>query len=80
MSIYFRSRYIHLNSVDAGLVKKPEDWIFSNYREFIGMRKAPLFDTEFLETQFGTPDEYRKFVEEGISLEIESRVKKYYFD
>jgi putative transposase len=78
--LYQITRYIHLNPVQAGLVQKPEDWAFSNYREFIGIRKSLSFDAEFLETQFGTPEEYRKFVEEGISLEIESRVKKYYFD
>jgi putative transposase len=74
------TRYIHLNPVRAGLVAKPEDWIFSNYREFIGTRKGQLFDMEFLEAQFGSSDEYRSFVETEIPLEIERRVGKYYFD
>jgi putative transposase len=74
------TRYIHLNPVQAGLVKKPEDWAFSNYKEFIGMRKSSLFDAEFLETQFGTPNEYRSFVEGESPLEIERRLGKYYFD
>jgi putative transposase len=74
------TRYIHLNPVHAGLVQKPEDWAFSNYREFIGMRKSPLFDAEFFETQFGTPDEYRLFVDGETSLNAENLIKKYYFD
>ena len=74
------TRYIHLNPVRAGLVSKPEDWIFSNYREFIGMRKGILFDKEFLETQFGSPQEYRSFVETEIPSGIERQLGKYYFD
>jgi REP element-mobilizing transposase RayT len=74
------TRYIHLNPVRAGLVSKPEDWIFSNYREFIGMRKGILFDKEFLDTQFGSPQEYRSFVETEIPSGIERQLGKYYFD
>jgi putative transposase len=74
------TRYIHLNPVRAGLVTRPEDWPFSNYREFIGMRKGLLFDAEFFETQFGSPEEYRSFVEADIPIEIEKRLGKYYFD
>jgi hypothetical protein len=58
----------------------PDDWIFSNYREFIGMRKGILFDKEFLETQFGSPQEYRSFVETEIPSGIERQLGKYYFD
>ncbi len=36
------SRYIHLNPVEAGLVNKPEEWAFSSYQEYIGMRKGTL--------------------------------------
>ncbi len=73
-------RYIHLNPVRAGLVNRPEDWDFSNYREFIGLRKGSLFDAEFLEMQFGSPQEYRAFVEAEIPAEMEKRLEKYYFD
>jgi putative transposase len=74
------TRYIHLNPVRAGLVSKPQDWIFSNFREFIGVRKSLLFDEDFFKTQFGSPEEYRFFVEVDIPMEIESRLGKYYFD
>lgn len=30
--------YIHQNPVKANLVKKPEDWEFSSYREYCGLR------------------------------------------
>jgi REP element-mobilizing transposase RayT len=34
------SRYIHLNPVIAGLVKSPQDWEFSSYREFTSNHKG----------------------------------------
>ena len=44
------------------------------------MLKSSFFDVEFFESQFGSPEEYRLFVEDEINVEIENRVKKYYFD
>ena len=32
------SRYIHLNPVKAKLVLKAEDWVYSSYREYIGLK------------------------------------------
>ncbi|HEX5150408.1 MAG TPA: hypothetical protein VFW07_03105 [Parafilimonas sp.] len=34
--------YIHQNPYNAGLVKKIEDWEFSSFRDYIGMRKGNL--------------------------------------
>ncbi|MEZ4663199.1 MAG: transposase, partial [Caldilineaceae bacterium] len=31
-------RYIHANPVKGGLVRRPEDWIYSNYQEWMGLR------------------------------------------
>src|SRR5215210_7542649 len=36
-------RYVVLNPVRAGFVKKPEDWIFSSYRATVGLAPATLF-------------------------------------
>jgi hypothetical protein len=36
------SRYIHLNPVAAGLVKRPEQWEFSSYLEYLGQRQGTL--------------------------------------
>ncbi len=73
-------RYIHLNPVHAGLVRNPEDWIYSNYREFIGLRKGKLFDKEFLTDQFGSFLEYKDFVEGEVNIEMEEKIKKYYLE
>lgn len=36
------SRYVHLNPVAAGLVAKAEDWPYSSYLEYIGLRNGTL--------------------------------------
>jgi putative transposase len=57
------SRYIHLNPVTAGLVKRAEDWEFSSYREFIGIRFGTLPKPDVILRQFNSCDDYRLFVE-----------------
>jgi putative transposase len=36
--------YIHNNPVKAGLVDKPEDWEFSSYRDYCGLREGKLIN------------------------------------
>ena len=38
--------YIHQNPVFSGLVKKAEDWEFSSYRDYIGLRNGKLINRE----------------------------------
>ncbi len=57
------SRYLHLNPVMAGLVERPEDWEFSSYREYIGLRDGTLPKSEIVLSQFPSPEAYREFVE-----------------
>ncbi|HET9907328.1 MAG TPA: transposase [Anaerolineales bacterium] len=54
--------YIHGNPVKDGLVKAPEDWIYSNYLEWLGQRDGPLVDREFIQEHFSSPAEYRELV------------------
>jgi putative transposase len=49
--------------VRAGLVRRPEDWEFSSYRDFIGLRMGTLPKAEIVLEQFSSPDGYRAFVE-----------------
>ena len=60
------SRYIHLNPVAAGLVKRPADWEFSSYRDFIGARNGTLAKPDVVLSYFPSRDEYRKFVESSV--------------
>ncbi len=38
--------YIHANPVNAGLVKRAEDWEFSSYKDLIGMRGGNLINRQ----------------------------------
>ena len=55
-------RYIHGNPVKDGIVADITQWQYSNYLEWIGERDGKLFDKAFIQDNFDTPDEYRKFV------------------
>lgn len=57
------SRYIHLNPLAAGLVKRAEDWKFSSYRHYLGLEKSDLVQSQFILSHFGSAEEYRAFVE-----------------
>jgi len=78
--VYALVRYIHLNPVLAGLVNTPEDWQFSNYLEWIGARNHELFDSQFRESFFSSPVEYKNFVLSDIPEAFERKLAKYYFD
>ncbi len=54
--------YIHANPVKDGLVALPEDWIYSNYLEWLGQRSGTLVDREFIKENFDSPDEYKELV------------------
>jgi putative transposase len=69
------SRYIHLNPVQAGLVRQAEAWEYSSYSEYIGLRNGTLPHPEIVLSQFapektpgvsetpGVYSAYRQFVE-----------------
>jgi putative transposase len=64
------SRYIHLNPVTAKLVQQPEEWEFSSYSEYAGLRfsfreAAPtgtLPKTEYVKTQIQDELVYQQFL------------------
>ena len=65
------SRYIHLNPVKAGLVRRPEDWEFLSYLEYVGLRQERLPKVDAVLGQVDSVDEYRNFVEGGMVIEPE---------
>ena len=74
-------RYIHRNPVKAGLVTKPEDWAYSNYREWIGVRDGALVDKVFVQDHFSSADEYVKFVNDVEDEEKSyEKISRYLFD
>jgi putative transposase len=56
------SRYLHLNPVLAGLVKKPEDWPFSSYNDYLGLRQGTLPKPDVILSQFENRAAYERFV------------------
>ena len=54
--------YIHRNPVAAKLVSRPEDWRFSDYVDWIGMRETCMSDLSFRDSHFNLPAEYKDFV------------------
>ncbi len=67
------SRYIVLNPVKAGMVKKVEDWKWSSYNAMTGVTPtADWLQTDFLLAQFSKQRKtairkYREFVREGLT-------------
>ena len=70
--------YIHANPVKDGLAAAPEMWDFSNYLEWLGLRNGTLVNREFISENFGTPEEYRKFVADYIqNRQVDEEFRKY---
>jgi len=71
------SRYIHINPVLAGLAHLPEDWEFSSYRNYVGLRNGKLPQKEIILSQFKGSQDYREFVGDFKQAE---NIKDYVFD
>jgi len=73
--------YIHANPVKDGLVSLPEDWIYSNYLEWLGQRKGTLVDCDFIQEYFGSPAEYQELVMQFLKTRyVPDDMSMYLFD
>ncbi len=77
------SRYIHLNPLRAGMVRKPEDYQHSSYSAYIKKKKDGLLTLELilglLSRRNGNSGvEYRMFVESAIGREPDNPMKNVY--
>ena len=71
-------RYIHRNPIDDGLVRKIEDWKYSNYHEWVNNRNGSLFDTKFRDKYFPDGKGYETYVLKHFSnKEYEKMIKRY---
>lgn len=67
------SRYIHLNPIRAGLVRRPESYRWSSYLSYVSLRSSPgwLCTREVLgemgQNKARARRKYRQFVEEGLN-------------
>ncbi len=54
--------YIHANPVKDGLVEHIEEWPYSNYLEWMGLRSGILVDRQFVAEMFSDTVSYEGFV------------------
>jgi len=64
-------RYIHLNPVRAGVVKDPEEYLWTSHLSYLTKGKENLVDTDLVLEQFGGSQlvarrKYREFMLEGL--------------
>jgi hypothetical protein len=73
-------RYIRLNPVTARMVKLPEEWEFSDYREWIYARSDSKFINEIRKMYFQSVDEYKSFIQEYVQEREQEILRDYLFD
>ena len=74
-------RYIHLNPLEAGLVDELENWQYSNYPEFIGIRNGTLFARSLINEWFESGEDYRQFVMDYVEEKNRyQEIQKYLFE
>ena len=68
------SRYIHLNPIEANMVKYPEEYPWSSYLAYISDHANPHITTTKILSHFPEPqnESYRKFVE-GVNTIVSSK-------
>jgi REP element-mobilizing transposase RayT len=72
------TRYVHLNPVRAGIVRRPEAYGWSSYRHYLDARKAPAWLdwqtvlAEVAKERSRARSGYRRFVEAGLSQALRS--------
>lgn len=66
--------YIHQNPLRAGLVKKMEDWEFSSFRDYMGIRKGSLCDQHLTSELLDVSRE--RFYEESYQVISPEKIEK----
>ena len=74
-------RYIHFNPVQAKIITKAEEWEFSDYSDWIGIRKSKLFNNHLLMQYFENHENYKKFFNDyKDSQKITNEFRDMFFD
>ena len=74
-------RYIHYNPVQSGIVTKAEAWEFSDYSDWIGIRKNKLFNNHLMKQYFSNHKNYKKFFDDyEDSQKITNEFRDIFFD
>lgn len=62
------SVYIHQNPKVAGLVKNLEEWQWSSYQDYVGLRHGNLCKKDVVLERFKNVEEYKNFMDSGYEL------------
>jgi putative transposase len=65
------SRYIHLNPLRSGLVDKAEEWVYSSYPDYIGLRRGKIPKPGIILDHFCSAQAYVEFTEGATSDQCE---------
>ena len=73
--------YINGNSQIHNIIKKAEDWPWSSYQDYLGLRDGALCNKQNILKQFKNINEYKKLTNEIIkeSSEVKDEINKYIF-
>ncbi|MBA4311881.1 MAG: transposase [Chlorobiaceae bacterium] len=66
--------YIHQNPIRSGIVNKLEDWKYSSYLEYIGLRKNSFVKIDLLLNYFSSIEDFKTYSE----VIIENKDEKYW--
>lgn len=70
------TRYIHLNPTSAGLVTKPNDWLWSSYQEYIEPEETDHPICQFKDTVNIKPDAYQEFTNDHVDYQRDLAIIK----
>ncbi|MCH2448847.1 MAG: hypothetical protein MK198_01750 [Gracilimonas sp.] len=70
--------YIHQNPIRAGLVHRMEDWKFSSFRDYAGLREGRLCNKELAFDLFDLPSDPHEFIKISEQTIPESVIQKLY--
>lgn len=71
------SRYIHLNPTSSCLVKRPDQYEWSSYKEYTSKVSIDLCNKEDIKNQFKNPQDYQQFVLDQIGYAQELNIIKH---
>ncbi len=63
------SRYIHLNPVTSYLVKRPEDYLYTSYRNYLTKEPSDFVNPLPVLSLFSSPKSYQRFVRDQIDYQ-----------
>ena len=70
--LMWASAYIHMNAVKDGLVKHPNQYVWSSYNDFVNERNLPIVYPDFLKSIFGNKKDFEKETKNIYSTKIKN--------